>query len=42
VAQLVARVRTGLAQYKGPDRGADHLLAAVFASTAPCGRKGAV
>jgi hypothetical protein len=41
-AQLVARVRTGLAQYKGPDRGADHLLAAVFASTAPCTRKGVV
>jgi len=40
VAQLVARVRTGLAQYHGPDRGADHLLAAVFASTAPCTRKG--
>lgn len=39
-AQLVARVREGLAQYKGPDRGADHLLAAVFASTAPCTRKG--
>jgi len=39
-AQLVARVRTGLAQYHGPDRGADHLLAAVFASTAPCTRKG--
>ena len=40
VAQLVARVRDGLARYKGPDRGADHLLAAVFAERAPCARKG--
>jgi phosphoribosylglycinamide formyltransferase-1 len=39
-AQLVARVRTGLAQYKGPDRSADYLLAAVFGSMAPCTRKG--
>ena len=39
-AQLVARVRRGLSQYKGPDKGADHLLAAVFAGTAPCGRRG--
>jgi hypothetical protein len=39
-AQLVTVVRKALAQYNGPDRGADHLLAAVFASTAPCTRRG--
>ena len=39
-AQLVARVRTGLAQYHGPNRGADHVLAAVFAERAPCARRG--
>ena len=39
-AQLVAQVRKGLAQYHGPDRGADHLLAAVFAERAPCAKRG--
>ena len=39
-AQLVAQVRKGLAQYHGPNRGADHLLAAVFAERAPCARRG--
>ena len=37
---LVKWTREGLARYKGPDKGADHLLAAVFAERAPCGRKG--
>ena len=40
VAQLVAQVREGLARYHGPDRGADHLLAAVFAQRAPCAKRG--
>jgi hypothetical protein len=40
VAQLVAQVRASLAQYHGPDRGADHLLASVFAQRAPCARRG--
>ena len=39
-AQLVAQVRDGLARYHGPNRGADHLLAAVFAQRAPCAKKG--
>jgi hypothetical protein len=39
-AQLVAQVRKGLAQYHGPNRGADHVLAAVFAERAPCARRG--
>ena len=39
-AQLVAQVRKGLAQYHGPNRGADHLLAAVFAERAPCAKRG--
>jgi hypothetical protein len=37
---LLKWVREGLARYKGPDKGADHLLAAVFAERAPCARKG--
>jgi hypothetical protein len=37
---LVKWTREGLARYKGPDKGADHLLAAVFAERAPCARKG--
>ena len=39
-AQLVAQVRDGLARYHGPNRGADHLLAAVFAQRAPCAKRG--
>lgn len=39
---LIKWTREGLARYKGPDKGADHLLAAVFAERAPCGRKGVV
>ena len=37
---LLKWTREGLVRYKGPDRGADHLLAAVFAERAPCARKG--
>jgi hypothetical protein len=37
---LIKWTREGLARYKGPDKGADHLLAAVFAERAPCARKG--
>jgi hypothetical protein len=38
---LLKWTRDGLARYKGPaDKGADHLLAAVFAERAPCARKG--
>lgn len=39
---LLKWTREGLARYKGPDKGADHLLAAVFAERAPCARKGVV
>ena len=39
---LIKWTREGLARYKGPDKGADHLLAAVFAERAPCARKGMV
>lgn len=39
---LLKWTREGLARYKGPNKGADHLLAAVFAEQAPCGRKGVV
>ena len=39
---LIKWTREGLARYKGPDKGADHLLAAVFAERAPCARKGVV
>ena len=39
---LLKWTREGLARYRGPDKGADHLLAAVFAERAPCGRKGVV
>ena len=37
---LLKWTREALARYKGPDKGADHLLAAVFAERAPCARKG--
>ena len=39
---LIKWTREGLARYKGPDKGADHLLAAVFSERAPCARKGMV
>ena len=40
---LLKWTREALARYRGPaDKGADHLLAAVFAERAPCGRKGVV
>ena len=39
---LIKWTREGLARYKGPDKGADHLLAAVFSERAPCARKGVV
>ena len=39
---LLKWTREALARYKGPDKGADHLLAAVFSERAPCGRKGVV
>ena len=40
---LLKWTREGLARYKGPaDKGADHLLAAVFSERAPCARKGVV
>lgn len=38
--QLLKWTREGLGRYHGPNRGADHLLAAVFAERAPCARKG--
>ena len=37
---LLKWTREGLERYHGPNRGADHLLAAVFAQRAPCARKG--
>lgn len=37
---LLKWTREGLERYHGPNRGADHLLAAVFAERAPCTRKG--
>lgn len=37
---LLKWTREGLERYHGPNRGADHLLAAVFAERAPCARKG--
>jgi len=37
---LLKWTREALERYKGPDKGADHLLASVFAQRAPCGRKG--
>ena len=39
---LIKWTREGLARYRGPDKGADHLLAAVFSERAPCARKGMV
>lgn len=38
--QLLKWTREGLDRYHGPNRGADYLLAAVFAERAPCARKG--
>lgn len=37
---LLKWTREGLGRYHGPNKGADHLLAAVFAERAPCARKG--
>lgn len=37
---LLKWTREGLERYHGPNRGADHLLAAVFAQRAPCAKKG--
>jgi hypothetical protein len=37
---LIKWTREGLERYHGPNRGADHLLAAVFAQRAPCAKKG--
>ena len=37
---LLKWTREGLARYHGPNRGADHLLAAVFAERAPCAKRG--
>lgn len=37
---LLKWTREGLARYRGQDKGADHLLAAVFAERAPCARRG--
>ena len=37
---LVKWTREGLGRYHGPNRGADHLLASVFAERAPCAKKG--
>jgi hypothetical protein len=38
--QLLKWTREGLERYHGPNRGADHLLAAVFAQRAPCAKRG--
>jgi hypothetical protein len=37
---LLKWTREGLGRYHGPNRGADHLLAAVFAERAPCAKRG--
>jgi hypothetical protein len=37
---LLKWTREGLERYHGPNRGADHLLAAVFAQRAPCAKRG--
>jgi hypothetical protein len=37
---LIKWTQEGLERYHGPNRGADHLLAAVFAQRAPCAKKG--
>jgi hypothetical protein len=37
---LIKWTQEGLERYRGPNRGADHLLAAVFAQRAPCAKKG--
>lgn len=37
---LVKWTREGLERYHGPNKGADHLLAAVFAQRAPCAKRG--
>jgi hypothetical protein len=37
---LLKWTREGLGRYHGPNRGADHLLASVFAERAPCAKKG--
>ena len=37
---LLKWTREELERYHGPNRGADHLLAAVFAQRAPCAKKG--
>ena len=37
---LLKWTREGLERYHGPNRGADHLLASVFAQRAPCAKKG--
>lgn len=37
---LLKWTREGLERYRGPNKGADYLLAAVFAERAPCARKG--
>ena len=38
--QLLKWTREGLGRYHGPNRGADHLLASVFAERAPCAKRG--
>jgi hypothetical protein len=37
---LLKWTREGLGRYHGPNRGADHLLASVFAERAPCAKRG--
>jgi hypothetical protein len=37
---LIKWTQEGLERYHGPNRGADHLLAAVFAQRAPCAKRG--
>ncbi len=37
---LLKWTREGLERYHGPNKGADHLLAAVFAQRAPCAKRG--
>jgi hypothetical protein len=37
---LIKWTREGLGRYHGPNRGADHLRAAVFAERAPCAKRG--